>query len=153
MILDVLENYDRYVPLHKGFENAFEFLLRADLKKLREGKHEIDGRRVFAMISKGPGRRKEEAQLEIHRAYIDIQLVLAGTDTMGWKPTLLCTRPAGEYDAQSDLQFFTDPPDAWTTVNPGAFAVFFPQDAHMPLISNGLIHKVVVKVVMEDTAG
>ena len=49
MILDELENANRYLPLHKGFENAFEFLLRPDLKELGEGKYEIDGRRVFAM--------------------------------------------------------------------------------------------------------
>ncbi|NJD55400.1 MAG: DUF386 domain-containing protein, partial [Nitrospirae bacterium] len=44
-------------------------------------------------------------------------------------------------------QFFVDKPDAWLSVEAGAFAIFFPEDAHMPLISPGRIHKVVVKVL------
>lgn len=38
---------------------------------------------------------------------------------------------------------YTANPDAWVAVKHDAFAVFFPQDAHMPLISDALIHKVV----------
>lgn len=146
MILDVLENASRYPVLQKGFEKAVGFILRPDLKELPEGKYEIDGQRVFAMVSKSPGRAKEDAQIETHKKYIDIQLVLAGTDTMGWKPKALCMQPTGEYDPQADIQFFDDEPDAWITVKPGAFAVFFPEDAHMPMISEGPIHKVVIKV-------
>ncbi|MBU0483215.1 MAG: YhcH/YjgK/YiaL family protein [Proteobacteria bacterium] len=146
MILDVLENASRYSPLHQGFAKAFEFLRRADLKKLAVGRYEIDDERIFAMVAKEPGRKKEEAQLETHEQYIDIQMVLAGTDEMGWKPRSSCRHPAGEYDQPSDLQFFTDAPDSWLLTKSGAFAIFFPEDAHLPLISSGQIHKVVVKV-------
>ena len=147
MILDILENAHRYVALNRGFAKAFEFLLRSDLKELPVGKYEIDSDRIFAMVSKEPGRRKEDALLETHRKYIDIQLVLAGTDTMGWKPLSLCNKPAREYDQNADIQFFADTPDAWLATESGAFAIFFPEDAHMPLISPGQIHKVVVKVL------
>jgi len=147
MILDVLENAHRYLALIRGFAKAFEFLLRPDLQDLPVGRYEIDGDRIYAMVAKEQGRRKEEAQLETHRKYIDIQLVLAGTDTMGWKPLSLCRHPTGDYDQNADIQFFADRPDAWVSVESGAFAVFFPEDAHMPLISPGQIHKVVVKVL------
>jgi biofilm protein TabA len=40
-----------------------------------------------------------------------------------------------------------DKPDAWLATGSGAFAIFFEEDPHMPLISPGRIHKVVVKVV------
>lgn len=149
MILDVLENAHRYRALNKGFTKAIEFLLRPDLKELPLEKYEIDGNRVYAMVSKNPGRRKEDAQLETHEKYIDIQLVLAGTDEMGWKPKSLCSQPVGEYDPKSDIQFFADEPDAWISTKCGAFAIFFPEDAHMPLISSGQLHKVVVKVAVD----
>jgi YhcH/YjgK/YiaL family protein len=147
MILDVLENAHRYLALNEGFAKAFEFLLRSDLKELPVGKYEIDGDRVYALVAKEQGRRKEDALLETHRKYIDIQLVLAGTDTMGWKPGSSCNQPTREYDQKSDIQFFADTPDAWLATESGAFAIFFPEDAHMPLISSGQIHKVVVKVL------
>ena len=149
MILDVLENAHHYLALHKGFAKAFDFLLRPDVKELPVGKYEIDADRVYAMVSKDPGRRKEDAQLETHERYIDIQLVLAGTDDMGWKPKSLCKKPFGEYDQNTDEQIFTDEPDAWVSTQSGAFVIFFPEDAHMPLISSGKINKVVVKVALD----
>jgi len=151
MILDVLENAHRYPALNKGFAGAMEFLLRPDLKELPIGRYEIDGDRVYAMVSRESGRRREDALLETHERYIDIQLVLAGTDDMGWKPKSLCRQPSGEYDPKNDIQFFADEPDAWLSVRSGAFVVFFPEDAHMPLISSRQLHKIVVKVAVTPT--
>ena len=150
MILDVLENAHRYLTLNKGFARAFDFLLRPDLKELPVGKYEIDAESVYAMVAKEPGRKKEDALLETHEKYIDIQLVMEGTDDMGWKPKSLCKKPAGKYDQKNDEQIFMDEPDAWISTKSGAFAIFFPKDAHMPLISSGQIHKVVVKVAVAE---
>lgn len=146
MIIDVLKNSDRYATMHRGFDKAFAFLRRPDLQDLAVGRYEIDGDRVFAMVARDPGRNRELAQLETHEKYIDIQLVLDGRDDMGWRPQSLCRLPAGEYDADNDIRFFVDPPLVWQPVAAGMFAVFFPEDAHQPLIGNGMIHKVVVKV-------
>jgi biofilm protein TabA len=148
MILDILENAHHYLTLHDGFAKAFDFLLRPDLKTLPVGKYEIDADHVYAIVSRQNGRRKEDALLETHEKYIDIQLVLAGTDEMGWKPKSLCKKPAGEYDQKNDEQIFMDEPDTWISTQNGAFVIFFPADAHMPLISLEQIHKVVVKIAV-----
>jgi len=148
MILDVLENVHLYKVMHKGFPKAFEFLLQPELKQLPVGEYEIDGERVYAMVSKEKGQKKEDALLETHEKYIDIQLILDGTDDIGWKPKSLCQQPSGEYDHESDLQFFADRPNTWLSIEGGEFAIFFPEDAHMPLISSGTIHKVVVKIAV-----
>ena len=151
MILDVLENAHRYLALNTGFAKAIEFLLRPDLKELPVGKYEIDGDRIYATVSKDLGRKKEDALLETHEKYIDIQLVLAGNDDMGWKPKSSCRQPSGEYDQKRDVQLFADEPEAWLSTESGSFAIFFPEDAHMPLISSGQLHKVVVKVAVVPT--
>ncbi|MBU1050624.1 YhcH/YjgK/YiaL family protein [Candidatus Bipolaricaulota bacterium] len=150
MILDVLENAHRYLPLNKGFAEAFKFLMRSDLKQLPVDKYEIDGDRVYAMVAKAPGRKKEDALLETHEKYIDIQLVLAGTDDMGWKPKSSCKQPSGKYNQETDAQLFSDEPDAWLSTECGAFAIFFPEDAHMPQISSGQLHRVIVKVAVDQ---
>lgn len=150
MILDTLENVHSYLPLNKGFKKAIEFLLHPDLNELPVDKYEIDGDRVYAMVAKDPGRKKEDALLETHKKYIDIQLVLAGTDEMGWKPISSCTHPDGKYNKDSDIQFYEDEPDAWIPVERGFFVIFFPEDAHMPLISPNELHKVIVKVAVEQ---
>ena len=150
MILDILENAPCYMPLNKGFAQAFEFLRRPDLAELPADRYEIDGDRVYALVVEGPGRQPADAMLETHQKYIDIQLVLAGTDEMGWSPLSSCEEPAGEYDPEGDAQLFTDQPEAWVSARPGVFAIFFPEDAHMPMISSGELRKVVAKVAIDQ---
>ena len=149
MILDQLDQADRYSGLNPLFHRAFEFLRSTRLADLPSGKLEIDGDRIFAMIAKGPGHSREQAKLEVHRAYVDIQVAVAGVDEIGWKSLPLCAAPEGEYDAETDVQLFADAPDAWMAVGSGAFAVFYPEDAHAPMVSDGELHKVVVKVLVD----
>ncbi|PHR28521.1 MAG: YhcH/YjgK/YiaL family protein [Desulfotalea sp.] len=148
MIFDTLANSNRYKALHSNFSKAFHFLHRSDLGDLTEGKYEIEGNTVFAMISKDQGRAKDAALLEVHNKYIDIQLVLSGIDEMGWKARSACTEGCEAYDPEGDIQFFSDQPSAWFSTRPDDFAIFFPEDAHLPLIGPGIIHKVVVKIAI-----
>ena len=67
---------------------------------------------------------------------------------MGWKARSRCLQPHEQYDAEKDIEFFDDVPDTYVTVLPGEFVVFFPDDAHAPLIGTGAVHKVVIKVPM-----
>jgi biofilm protein TabA len=149
IIINKLQHAERYFNMHPAFEKAFEFLRQKGLAELPAGRHEIDGDRLYCIISKGPGRSRSEAKLEAHRKYIDIQYVIAGTDEMGWKPTADCKVIDTEYDTDKDIMFFKDQPDSWTPVPAGSFVIFFPQDAHAPLVSRGEIHKVVLKVAVE----
>lgn len=148
MILDILENSGRYEALHEHFSKAFQFLKRDDLTTLTEGRYDIDGDNIFAIVAKDQGRKKDEAQLEIHNKYIDIQMVLEGVDEMGWKARSTCMKMVAEYDANDDIQFIADSPTSWATTHPGHFAIFFPEDAHLPLIANEIIHKVIVKIAV-----
>lgn len=149
MILDRLEHIARYASLHPLFPKAFEFLQQPDLASLPSGRHEIDGERVFAIAARESARTRDEARLEAHRRFIDIQVVLSSTDYMGWKSRSQCHRPDGEYDGEKDVEFFADRPLAWMPVEEGAFAIFFPDDAHAALVGRGEIHKIVVKVAVD----
>ena len=149
MILDTLARSDRYLALHPLFARAFDFLRSTDLDALEPGKHAIDGERLFAIVEACAGRTRAEAKLESHRRYIDIQLVLAGVDEMGWKPTADCVDPATDHDAARDIRFYNDAPASWVATPPGAFCMFFPDDAHAPLVGDGMIRKVVVKIAVD----
>ena len=149
VVINKLQHAERYYSMHPVFEKAFAFLRQDGLAELPADRYEIDGEKLFCIISKGPGRSRAEAKLEAHRKYIDIQYVIAGTDEMGWKPTADCKSIETEYDAEKDIMFFKDQPDSWTPVPAGSFVIFFPQDAHAPLVSSGEIHKVVLKIAVE----
>ncbi len=149
IIFDKLQNAEDYYEMHPAFEKAFAFLRQDGLAALEADRYEIDGARLFCMISKGPGRSRSEAKLEAHRKYIDIQYVIGGTDEMGLKPTVDCKLIDTSYDTDKDIEFFKDQPDSWTPVPAGSFVIFFPQDAHAPLVSSSEIHKAVLKIAVE----
>lgn len=148
MILDVLDNCDAYAALNPHFATAFAFLRRPDLAELAEGRHEVDGDNVYAVVAKGIGRKPEDALIETHDNYIDIQFVLKGTDRMGWKPRKDLGSETEASDPRNDVAFYEDTPTVWTEVTPGMFAIYFPDDAHMPMISDGDLHKVIMKVAI-----
>ncbi|MBI5329405.1 MAG: YhcH/YjgK/YiaL family protein [Betaproteobacteria bacterium] len=146
MILSPLSDADRYTALHPLFARAFEFLRTTDLNALQMGKHPVLGDEIFIIVDHRTGRSRAEAKLECHRRYIDIQLVLEGLEEMGWRPVAECSQPATEYDETRDLRFFDDAPSNWLRTPAGSFCVFFPQDAHAPLVSGDMIRKVVMKI-------
>jgi YhcH/YjgK/YiaL family protein len=148
MILDTLESAARYAPVHPGFAPAFAFLRRPDLAQLADGRYEIDGDRVFALVQSGSGRGRAGARLEAHRRYIDIQFTVAGIEQIGWESLNTCRARAQGYDAARDVEFFTGEPVVWTALVPGMYAIYFPDDAHAPLAGSGSVRKVVVKVAV-----
>ena len=99
MILSTLSLSSRYAPLHPLFPRAFEFIHNTDMLTLAPGIHPIVGDDLFAIVESLAGRSRADAQLESHRRYIDIQLVLEGTDEMGWKALVDCHNPVSDYSA------------------------------------------------------
>ena len=149
MIIAPLTDAERYCALHPLFARAFEFLRHTDLKALAPGNHAVQGEDIFVIVEACAGRTRSEAKLECHRRYIDIQLVLEGIDEMGWKPVAECVNPSTDYDAARDIRFFNDAPSSWIATPAGSFCLFFPDDAHAPLVSAGMIRKVVVKIAVQ----
>ena len=153
MIIDALGNAPLYTALQPGFAAAIRFMQRADLRELPVGKHEIDAEQIYALVIHDRGRQKEEALMEAHRNFVDIQMVLDGIEGMGWKTVSACSAPTGEYDPQNDARLFKDPPDTFFTLHSNQFAIFLPEDAHMPMITAEMIHKVVIKVAITEAFG
>jgi YhcH/YjgK/YiaL family protein len=148
MIFSALSQSERYAALHPLFPRAFEYMRNTDLHALATGVHQIIDKQLFVIVEAASGRMRMEAKLEAHRKYIDIQLVLEGVDEMGWKPLAECHQPMAEYSDERDIRFFDDVPDSWIATPAGAFCIFFPEDAHAPLVSSGAIRKVIFKIAV-----
>jgi YhcH/YjgK/YiaL family protein len=148
MILDDLANAARYYGLHPRIRAGLEFLQRTDLAALAQGRHEIDGAKLFVLVSRDPGRGRAGAKLEVHRKHVDIQLTIAGNEEIGWSPIGVCREIEVPYDAEGDGMLFADRPATWVQVAPRRFTIFFPEDAHAPLGGEGELHKAVVKVAL-----
>jgi YhcH/YjgK/YiaL family protein len=149
MILDALAAAEGYFALHPGFPAAFAYLRSVSPGQLIEGRHELDGDRLFAVVARSAGRGQQGAKLEVHRQFTDIQCCLLGQESIGWRPLVDCAAPETPFDSVRDIQFFTDRPESWLELPPGRFAIFYPSDAHAPLAGEGEVLKVVVKVAVD----
>jgi biofilm protein TabA len=148
MIFSDLSTAGRYIALHPLFFQAFEYIRHTDLRSLAPGRYDVVGDDLFAIVEHVQGRSQADAQLECHRRYIDIQLVLDGDEQMGWKPLTDCQAPVSDYNLEKDIRFFHDAPASWIAVPPDHFCIFFPEDAHAPLVGSGQIRKVIFKVAV-----
>jgi YhcH/YjgK/YiaL family protein len=147
MIIDTLQNAHKYFSVHPLFENAFQYIASNDMMQIEVGKSDIsDG--LKAIISDNEGKLSEAslAKFECHNRNIDIQLCIRGNETIGWKPREKCVNPNGDFNNEKDVQFFHDQPDMFFQLTDGQFAIFFPEDVHAPMIGDGLIKKLVIKV-------
>jgi len=146
MIIDSLDNADRYVSLHPLFAKAFAFIKEQNLQSIEVGKFPIDGDNVHGSVSLKDGVTKEDAKFEAHRNYIDIQVCPSGWETLGWKPLHKTTSIKTEYNEEKDVTFYNDEPDTFFQLKEGQFAIFYPEDVHAPMIGEGPIKKLVVKI-------
>lgn len=146
MILDTLQNGMKYASVHPRFAKAFEYLLNNDLAALPTGKVELEGTDLIINIVDITGKTEADARMETHRNFIDIQVPVGQTETMGWKATEKLCEPTQEYDAVKDLTFYADKATGMFDVQPYEFAVFFPEDGHQPGIAEGTYRKIIVKV-------
>ena len=133
MVVDRLENIEKYASLNPLFAQAIEFLKSHDLNALEVGKTELKGKDLLVNVAQTKPKTKEDAKLETHKDFIDIQIPLSGTEIMG-------------YTAAKDITFFTGLAESYIEVKPGMFAIFFPQDGHAPGITPDGVKKVIVKV-------
>ena len=148
MVIDAISRVEKYAKLHPLFPQVFEYIHNTELRELASGKHTILGDDVFVLIQRGVGQTKAEAKLECHRKYIDIQLVLDGTDEMGWKPLADCQQAIDSFNIANDVQFFKDAPLNWLTTTANQFCIFFPEDAHSGMVSEHHLHKAVFKIAV-----
>lgn len=149
MILDSLERLGNYHGLHPLFAQADRALQQMMKEPPEPGKHVLDGDRLFIIVAQDQGRGPVLSDLEFHRRYIDIQLVLRDHDVMGWRSLETCTQLRQAYDPARDIGFYADHPQLWLQVPAGHFTIFYPHDAHAPLATTGRVMKAVVKVAVE----
>lgn len=148
MIYDNSDNIALYKNLSSDIFEGLCFLQQAT-PDLAPGTYQISPR-VKAIVSEYETKVKNEVGYEAHRKNIDIQYLLKGEERVACLPIekLKETKP---YSEEKDAAFFT------ASVQPiemklgdGYFAIFFPQDGHMPQLCVNdepmIVKKVVIKV-------
>jgi YhcH/YjgK/YiaL family protein len=147
MIIDKIENAHLYKNISERINKSFEYIRTTDLKNLPAGRYPIDGENIFALVSEYQTKSESEGKLEAHKKYIDVQYVIIGEELMGYSP-LGNQQILDPYKEENDIEFYTGD-KSFTKISEGMFAIFFPEDVHVPGISSGKISdvkKLVIKV-------
>lgn len=146
MILTNLQSTDRIENLHPLFKKLFDYVKTHDLLKAPLGRIVLDGDNLFINNDEAICRSVDEQVMEIHRKYIDVQIVLEGEESVGWKPLNEIQHISKAYDEVLDFELSDDKPSTYFHVTPGQIYILFPEDSHAPIIGEGKIRKAIGKV-------
>ena len=144
MVIDNLKNMRDYESLHPLFAKAFDYIEQTDLNALEPGKIVLVENELFVNVFQWGPKTKEEAKLETHNEYIDIQVPITGVEVMGY--TQRADLPEAKYDATVDMSLYEGLSTDYITVKPGMFTIFFPEDGHAPGITPTGLKKIIIKV-------
>jgi len=150
MIIVKLENAELYSFISERISMALNYIKQTDFSKMEPGKHEIDGENIFAFVNDYKTKDPLECNFETHKKYIDVQFVARGVEFMGYAP-LNDQKIITPYNEENDITFYNGE-KSFTKVSEGMFAIFFPNDVHMPGAKKGdpqSVRKVVVKVKVD----
>ncbi len=147
MIVDSIRGFERYINFHPRFAKAYEFMIKTDLSKLPIGQHPVMGKEIYCTISQSNVQNLEIPKLEVHDSYIDIHILLEGSETIGHRDRSQCNGDNIPYNQKEDIAFLEESPTNFINLEPMNIAVIFPYDAHAPLIGDGTIKKAVIKIL------
>lgn len=135
-------------PLH----DAILLALAENPADKQPDSYPLDGERLFMNVMTLTTQPPQEKKAELHRAYIDIQLLLEGTETIHYG-LIDSAREREEWHQEQDYQLCKDiDNEQHITLEPGMFAIFLPGEPHKPGCHNTLrapLKKVVIKLHRE----
>ena len=152
MILDQLESSLIYAGLGKKIAIGLRLLNEDSVCNAAPGKYEVDGENLFYIVDEYETKPVQEGRLEIHRKYLDIQYIVSGEECIGVAPLEGLTEET-VYDGKRDLAFYKfEPSMSKLHMKQGMFAIFWPNEPHMPgrsINRTEMVKKIVVKIRME----
>jgi biofilm protein TabA len=150
MIIDSLKNYETYLNIHPLFKKGFEYLINTNFNNLPNGRVDIEGDKLFALIQSYSTKAESELRYEAHKKYIDIQFMISGNESFFHMDKSRCNI-IEEYVFDKDVAFYTADGILYKVLEE-QFYILFPHDAHKPCMHfDGYaqnVKKVVLKVLI-----
>jgi YhcH/YjgK/YiaL family protein len=138
MIYAPLSEMRRYEAVHPLMAKAIAALESFAKNPPENGRNEIEGDLLFANVQTY-SPKPERGLFEAHRKYIDLQLLVSGGPEVhtffpdDGKETVKDDR----LDTPKDILFYENRPETAgiegrVVLEPGAYAIYFPWDIHVP---------------------
>ncbi len=130
MIIDQISRISLYLNVHPGLSKITEFLKNID-PNIINGRYEIDDDRVFALVQEPVQTKYELTNLEAHRKYIDMHVLLKGHEYIGIA-NLNKQKVKGKYDKGNDIVFYADDGSNKIHLHQNYFCFIWPHEGHKP---------------------
>lgn len=131
-------------------QNALSYLLKTDFSKLSNGKHLLQGEKMFVIIDEYKTEPLNEKLAEAHKKYIDIQFMISGKESIGFSLDGKGGELIEAYSDAKDAELYKALENESSLVLvPGDYAIFFPGEIHRPgcfTESESVIKKAIVKI-------
>ncbi|MDA3978267.1 N-acetylneuraminate anomerase [Gallibacterium sp. AGMB14963] len=153
MFIGDLTKQDYKLGLPKAIGDALDYLQTIDLAGLETGRHDISDQ-VYMNVMELDTCAAESKKAEIHRKYLDIQVLISGKEAIQCSPVYPDLSLYTEYDEQDDYQLTPDiEAKNEVVLRPKMFAIFFPYEPHKPCcnVDQQVQHlkKLVVKIPVD----
>lgn len=147
MVYDKIDNIETYKGLSEDIYEGLKFLKQAT-HDLANGVHEINPR-VKAIVSEYETKPVNENGYEAHRKFVDIQYLISGAENNRCLP-IEKLKETKAYKEEIDAAFYeAEIHTQELMLGNGYFAIYYPQDGHMPCLIADIpkkVKKVVVKI-------
>ena len=150
MVVDTIDTFEQArVAYPEAVRKALEFLRSQDFSHMKDGRYPIEGG-CYASLQRYETRPLAACRPETHRKYVDIQYMVEGEEYVGWCPFSPDLKVAEEYNEAQDVAFYDAlVPDSNILLQPGCFAVLYPEDVHCPQGAVDGVPMLVTKVVVK----
>lgn len=149
MIIDDFKNFSQYFQLNSNLRIVFDYLNSINISKLEKGEYTIN-ENAYLIVAYDEPKQDFTPKLEVHRQYIDLQFAISGEFQIGWKFLGNCKNRLTQFDADKDFELFSDESQVVINLEPSAFCLLFPNDAHVPFPpKNGNLVKGIVKIKVD----
>lgn len=149
MIIGKLNELKMYLGLNKNLDKAINYVMTNDLNQIEKGKSSIDGVDLMVIREEYQPRPINQCYLEGHKNYIDLQIVLKGSEYFGYcnidNPNLTVM---SEYNPDKDVAKYDVLLETTYHMTDGSFAICYPNDLHMPKCQSENIEDV-IKIIFK----
>ena len=128
MVIGQLAQLNEYAALLPNLANGLEAIKNTE--SLPVGRYQFEG--GYYMIQEGMTKPFDESAFEAHRKYIDVQIVVKGSEEIAWfdYDQLVAVVP---YDEPTDKEKLKGPTTHRILIQEGMFWIAFPSDGHQAI--------------------
>ena len=146
MIYDSIKNGKLYTGLGPAFRDVFEFINGNNLEKTAAGRYPLkDG--VYYLVQEYETKPESEGLFEAHRKFIDLQYIASGRERH-YFANISDVKLKTPYNEEKDFAAYEG--SGYSLIlNRGFFAIYYPEDIHMPNLRAGNEPEKTIKVVFK----